>query len=88
MTDALDEIRERRAVVVAADLNADALNGVYAAMVRLAREDSARLLAAVEAVLKLADEACELEVKGVRLDWWDLSPSRLREAITRALSRL
>jgi hypothetical protein len=44
------------------------------------------LVAAVEAVLKLADEACELEVDGARMDWWDTSPTRLREAITAALT--
>jgi hypothetical protein len=49
-------IRERRARVVAANLNADAFNDAYAAMVRLAREDSALLLAAVGAVLELADD--------------------------------
>ena len=44
------------------------------------------LVAAVEAVLKLADEANELEVSGVRLDWWTLSPAQIREAIRRALN--
>jgi hypothetical protein len=49
-------------------------------------QDVPRLVAAVDAVLKLTDEACELEVKGVRLDWWDTSPTRLRAAITTALA--
>lgn len=50
-------IRERRELVIAANLNADAFGDVYAAMVQLACVDSAFLLAAAGAVLKLADEA-------------------------------
>ena len=53
----LTGIRERIALVAAADLDATALNDVYAAMVRLARDDSAVLLAAVEAVLNLHQQA-------------------------------
>ena len=48
--------------------------------------DVPSLVAAVEAVLKLADEACELEVDGARMDWWDTSPTRLRETIIAALT--
>ena len=50
---ALAAIRERHTVVAAANLNPDAFGGgVYAAVVRLAQEDTPSLVAALEVVLK------------------------------------
>ena len=50
-------IRERIALVIAADLNADAFGGgPYAAAVRLSREDTPLLVAALDAALALADD--------------------------------
>lgn len=50
-------------------------------------EDARRLLAAVEAVLKLADEAEPVARDyGGEPIWWSLTPAEIREAITRELS--
>jgi hypothetical protein len=82
----LAEIRERQALAADASLGFARMNERHDALIKVAYGDAPLLLKAVEAALKLADEACELEVKGVRMDWWDLSPSRLRAAITAALT--
>jgi hypothetical protein len=73
LTAALDEIRDRHAARIK---NAPGL-GAYPA-------DAERLLAAAEAVLKLADSARGVHWGGRYLGW-DLDPAKVREAITRAL---
>ena len=81
----LSPIRERRALVAAANLKADAFGDVYAAMVQLAREDSAILLAAVEAALKLADQYSNGPYAGDLIDRWHAG-NAFRAAITTALA--
>jgi hypothetical protein len=48
--------------------------------------DVRRLVAAVEAVLKLADKGYQMESHGQPMPWWDIDPTELREAITAALT--
>ena len=81
----LSPIRERRALVAAANLKADAFGDVYAAMVQLAREDSALLLAAVEAALELAGEYSAGPYAGDLIDRWHAG-NAFREAITTGLA--
>ena len=69
LTAELDRIAERHLIVDAADLNPSAFGGnPYAALVQLAATDSPRLLAALRAVLELADswkrEVVNLEPSG------------------------
>jgi hypothetical protein len=49
--------------------------------------DTARLAAALEAVLKLADEAEPVDRDyGGEPIWWSLKPAEIREAVTRELT--
>lgn len=86
---ALKPVRDRQRLMTdpAAWASSERLTEVLEARRTLVREDVPRLLGALDAVLKLADDATPVERDyGGEPIWWNLTPEEIRKAITSKLT--